>query len=101
MRNVSKGLMEVNAATLLLGFVALFPKMIDLPPQQIIFGRCIVAFSAPSGYGIASTRDPSAARRYGLRGRIEGMAQRILFGKDFDPANIWAGPLWAVLEKSP
>lgn len=45
--------------------------------------------------------NPNADRRYGLRGRIEAIAQRILFGRTFDPANIWAGPLWAVLEKRP
>ncbi|MFQ5458974.1 MAG: DMT family transporter [Myxococcota bacterium] len=46
MENVRKGLMEVNAATVLLGFVALFAKWIDLPPRQIIFGRCAVAAAA-------------------------------------------------------
>jgi len=42
---------------------------------------------------------PNAARRYGLRGGLDRIAQRVLFGKNFDPANIWAGPLWSVLEK--
>lgn len=62
MGNVSKGLMEVNAATLLLGFVALFPKMIDLPPKQIIFGRCVVAAAALAILFVARRRLPRLTR---------------------------------------
>ena len=63
MGNVSKGLMEVNAATLLLGFVALFPKMIDLPPGQIIFGRCVVAAASLAIFFVARRRLPRLTRR--------------------------------------
>ena len=42
---------------------------------------------------------PGAARRYGMRGRLDDIGHRILFGKNFNPANIWAGQLWSVLEK--
>ena len=54
--------MEVNAATLLLGFVALFPKMIDLLPQQIVFGRCIVAAAALAILFTARRRLPRLTR---------------------------------------
>ncbi len=43
MQRAARGLLEINGATLLLGFTALFPKLVDLPPQQIIFWRSAVA----------------------------------------------------------
>ncbi|MDP3940399.1 MAG: DMT family transporter [Deltaproteobacteria bacterium] len=43
MQRAAKGLLEINGATLLLGFTALFPKLVNLPPQQIIFWRSAVA----------------------------------------------------------
>jgi len=46
MQRFAKGLLEINAATLLLGFVALFPKIVGLPPAQIIFWRSAVAAAA-------------------------------------------------------
>jgi drug/metabolite transporter (DMT)-like permease len=43
MKQSSKALLEINTATALLGFVAIFPKVIPLSPLGIIFGRCLVA----------------------------------------------------------
>jgi drug/metabolite transporter (DMT)-like permease len=62
MRQAGKGLLEINGATLFLGFVALFPKIIDLPPEQIIFGRCAVAAAALGLLLLARRRLPRLTR---------------------------------------
>jgi drug/metabolite transporter (DMT)-like permease len=43
MSHTGQALLRLNAATILFGFTALFPKIIDLPARDIVFGRSLVA----------------------------------------------------------
>jgi drug/metabolite transporter (DMT)-like permease len=68
MSQSGQALFRLNAATILFGFTALFPKIIDLSPGGIVFGRSLVAAVALALLVLLRRRSArlGGAREYGI-----------------------------------